>query len=174
MKLNAFNVYMKDNRIQCDQYGRPMGFYPIKWQIDWSFNSGAEDPDHADYYSTSALLKYALYHVGKTLPDWVHGILFQQSVSDTHTVTNCDYTIDFGSIGTSDCLEITLSQHSDTHTFSGSGTLIFIADFYPYAHPADGLADVEAITEFKGDITEYIRDYDRFPDAQFTHNITML
>lgn len=170
MKLNALNAYIKDNKIQCNEHGFPMFFFPIKWQIDWTFNSGAEDPDYAAYL-LPVKLTFSFNNVGAR-PNWQSGYIFAGSVQDEHSVTSCTYE----RTTSQNSIEVALTQTADTDSFSANGTLVLVADFFPDAQSQDPIAELEAITEFKGDVLTFIPlDVgNRFPDAQFTHNITML
>lgn len=167
--LNRLNVWTKNGNIQYypEQHNRVPVFFPIKWQIDWSFNS--LEPTTPSYFSATARIEFhfvwnAVSENGGITSD-LTGKIFKKTLTDTHNSSGCEYEL------TEDLtfLEVKLTAPTGDQPFTASGRIQFVSDHF---HFGNFLEDMEAISAYKGKVIQNLPGY--YKNAEFTYNVTML
>lgn len=197
MKLNQLNILLNNNNIiKPNDYSNAICcFFPVKWKIDWMFDSGAVDLDHTDIYTRDASISFNFSNpADSTRPFYpidTSGKIFASTVSGLDqpvSIEGCRYSYS-AYYGSSSTIEILLEQDDGDGNgvidraaeFRASGTIILIADHYNDYYYNGGNAELnalESIVDFPGRVGTYVPDqtstYPKFPNAVWDYQITKL
>lgn len=176
MVLNDLNILTKTGNIQVDPYGRPYAFFPAKWRIVWTFNSGT--PINGSVYTESAAINCSFRWknpAGTHIDVVKDGKIFKKTIDAKFKTDNCSCVLSMPDNNSVRC-DISQSTAGRT-TYSASGEITLIADHYNGTEMAapgiDILANLRtSITQFNGIISTSVPTT-KYPDMIFTYNITM-
>lgn len=169
MMLNRLNVWTKNGKIQYYTEGRtgvPV-FFPVKWQIDWSFDS--LEPTTPSYFRAFARIEFIFNWLGYSenggITSDLEANIFKKTLTDTHNSSRCEYELkqDLSFVS------VELTSTTGEQPFTASGRIQFVADHF---HFGNLLKDMEAISDYAGTVRQTLPSY--YKNAEFTYNVTML
>lgn len=174
MVLNDLNILMQNGEVALNN-GKPCAFFPVKWRIDWSIDSG--DTSYTQSGTECALefdFNWRYSQTGGTIDAVKDGKVLKGTVTDTIFVSNCSAQLTV----TDHLITLTLTQ-TDAGRFSASGSIELIADHYNGVElSAPGVNVLEVLRnlqEFDGTILFTFSDYyGYFPDRTHTATVTMI
>lgn len=196
MELNKLNVCsISENKINGDVRGGTIYcFFPIKWEIEWSFDSG-ETGEYTDVYTRDTSIIFSFDNVRPTVSPYpidTSGKIFAKSVKYGETqLEGCVHEY-FVQQGDGSYIEIELRQDDgdgngvidSKATFKASGTVTLISDHYNDSYfnskktGQEEINALEGINEFPGTVRIILPDdgdsTPKFPDAKWDYTIKRL